>query len=240
MVEIEVSDQVATITIEDCPALTRHSQQAGATLRDAIRSCGDRDNLKVIVLRAKGPDFCSASAPSKLPRNIVNPPDWTAAYASSTGLYQTLCYSKKVTITAVQGVCADAGSLLVLCSDLTVAAADATFHSPFHALPEANFVLTALTMRLNRAKSWMLGSPLDAAGALDSGLINRIAPADVVSEARTLARSVAKVPLDGIAMSKLMLETCLDAQGVGQDFDMAGFYAASMPVDGTSNKASGS
>jgi enoyl-CoA hydratase/carnithine racemase len=73
------------------------------------------------------------------------------------------------------------------------------------------------------------GVPLDAKAALNAGLINRIANKDVLAEALTMARSAAKLPLDGIAMSKLMIETCLDAQGVGQDFDMAGFYAGSLP-----------
>ena len=34
--------------------------------------------------------------------------------------------------------------------------------------------------------------------------------------------------MSGIAMSKINVETCLDAQGVGREFDMAGFYAVSM------------
>ena len=63
-----------------------------------------------------------------------------------------------------------------MCSDLTVANAGATFESPFGTLPEANLVLAALTMRLNRAKSWLLGgSALTAHEAFDAGLINRIA-----------------------------------------------------------------
>ena len=40
-----------------------------------------------------------------------------------------------------------------------------------------------------------------------------------------MARAVTRMPLDGIAMSKINVETCLDAQGVGREFDMAGFYA---------------
>ena len=226
MAKVEVSNQVATITIDNCAELSRHTELAGRSLRDAIIACGDRDDIKVLVLRSAGPDFCAASKQ----QSASVPACWNESYASSAGLYQSLCFSKKVTITAVQGECADAGSLLVLCSDLTVADPRTKFHSPFHVLPESNFVLAALTMRLNRAKTWMLGGlPLDAAAALDAGLINRISKADTLAEALSMARSAARIPLDGIAMSKLMIETCLDSQGVGQDFYMAGFYAGSIP-----------
>jgi len=43
-----------------------------------------------------------------------------------------------------------------------------------------------------------------------------------------MARAVTRMPLDGLAISKINIETCLDAQGVGRDFDMAGFFAVSM------------
>ena len=193
MASVDISDKVATITIDDCAKLSGHAEQAGRSLRDAIAQCGDRDDVKAIVLRTTGPNFCAASDAS----GSGVPAWWNEVYAGSTGLYQSLCYSKKITITAVQGQCADAGSLLVLCSDLTIAESGATFASPFHTMPEANFVLAALTMRLNRAKTWMLGGvPLDAKTALGAGLINRIAKKDVLAEALEMAKSAAKIPLD--------------------------------------------
>jgi len=236
MASLEVSDHIATITIADCAALSRHAEDAGRSLRNAIHACDDRDDVKVIILRADGKDFCKSLERSGA--KAATPAWWNEVYAGSAGLYQSVCYSKKVTITAVQGECAGAGSLLVLCSDLTVATATATFRSPFDTLPEASFVLASLTMRLNRAKAWMLDdTPIDAQGALAAGLINRIADKDPIREARDIARTIAKMPLDGIAISKLMFETCLDAQGVGQDFDMAEFYAAKLPTGGPSSGA---
>ena len=47
-------------------------------------------------------------------------------------------------------------------------------------------------------------------------------------EAQYMARAVARMPLDGIAVSKINAETCLDAAGVGREFDMAGFYAVTL------------
>jgi enoyl-CoA hydratase/carnithine racemase len=231
MLDLRVEGPVATITMESWALLSAHSRAAGTALRDAVLACGDRDDLKAIVIGVSGPVFCALGRPMLAMSDKLDADGWSEVYASSAGVYQALCFSKKVTITAVQGACGPAGSLLVLCSDLTVAAPDAQFFSPFEELPEASLVLAALTMRLGRAKAWALvGDALDAEGALIAGLINRIAGVDVLSDAQALARDVAKMPIDGIAMSKLMMETFLDSQGVGQDFDMAGFYAASLPA----------
>lgn len=241
MATVEIADQIATITIADGAKLSQHSRSEGDVLRDAIQMCGDRDDVKVIVLRSTGANFCPAVDQAKTWPDASVPSWWNEIYTSSNGLYQSLCFSKKITITAIRGECAGAGSLLVLCSDLTVADSGAVFQSPFQMLPEANFVLAALTMRLNRVKSWMLGgASLTASAALDAGLINRIAKTNVLDEANALAKSAARMPLDAIAMSKLMIETCLDAQGVGQDFDMTGFYAASAPLLGGFSRANSS
>lgn len=235
MINVSEANGIATITLPDCRALSVHDLPFGLELRDAIRDAADSDEIKAIVIRASGRDFSPAASPEALAaaaaaRKTKLWSTWHEAYGASSGLYQNICFCKKVVITAVDGECSGAGSLLVLCSDLTVATPDATFESPFGTLPEANLVLAALTMRLNRAKSWLLSSrALTAQAAFNAGLINRIAEADALDEAaQKMARAVTRMPLDGIAMSKINVETCLDAQGVGREFDMAGFYAVTM------------
>jgi enoyl-CoA hydratase/carnithine racemase len=225
MIAVTTRDAIATITLMDCTPLSLHDPKLGLALRDAVRDAADSDDVKAIVIRAGGANFCPPVAQTKQPDD-----EWLDIYAAASGLYQNLCFCKKVVITAVQGQCAGAGSLLVLCADLTVAAHDATFASPFDSLPEANLVLAALTLRLNRAKSWMLGGfELSAQQASDAGLINRIVePGALDAAAQKMARAVTRMPLDGIAMSKINVEASLDAQGVGREFDMAGFYAESL------------
>jgi enoyl-CoA hydratase/carnithine racemase len=87
--------------------------------------------------------------------------------------------------------------------------------------------LASLTMRLNRAKSWMFqDSVLSATQADACGLVNSVVePSELASAVASLARSATVMPLDGVTMSKMMLQAVLDAHGVGREFDMAGFYA---------------
>jgi enoyl-CoA hydratase/carnithine racemase len=200
-------------------------------LRDAVVDLADSDSVKVIVLRAVGPDFCPAGPDPTVTRTASDHDIWTSwdqTFAGSRSLYQSVCFSKKVIVTEVSGACTGAGSMLVLCSDLTVAADNASFRSPFSTIPEANVVLAALTMRLNRAKSWLLqDSTLNAADALEAGLVNDVvACRDLAATVARMTHSVTRMPLDGVTMSKMLLQSVLDAQGVGREFDMAGFYAA--------------
>lgn len=234
-VNVTQAGGIATITLTDCGPLSVHDLTFGRALRDAVRDAADSDDIKAIVIRTSGGDFSPGASTDALAAAAASRGDkiwstWHEVYVAPSGLYQNLCFCKKVVITAVSGECAGGGSLLVLCSDLTVATANATFASPFSTLPEANLVLAALTMRLNRAKSWLLsGSALTADEAFNAGLINRITEAGALdTEAHNIARAVTRMPLDGIAMSKINVETCLDAQGVGREFDMADFYAITL------------
>lgn len=243
MIGITYTGAVATISVHDCEPLSHHDIAFATRLRDAVRDTADSDDVKAIVIRANGPDFSppsqhsapsansSTSAPAAAgDRGGALSHQWRAAYVAPSGLYQNLAYCKKLIVTAVDGRCTGAGSMLVLCSDFTVCGSESTFESPFGTLPEANLVLAALTVRLNRAKSWMLGGEAwSAARAAHAGLVNRVVPAaDVDSAAQRIAQNAARMPLDGVAMTKLLLEAFLDTQGVGQDFDMAEHYAASM------------
>lgn len=234
MISVEQAGAVATLTLADCTPLSRADTQFALQLRDAVRDTADSDSVKAILLRGAGDDFARAPSDEDLraaaSMRAKHRARWSAAFCAPSGLYQNLAYCKKVIVTAVRGHCAAAGSMLVLCSDHTVCSRDALFEPPFATLPESNFVLAALTMRLNRAKSWMLGCEAwSADAAMRAGLVNRVVASDEVDAcALAAARNAARMPLDGVAMSKLLLEAFLDTQGVGQDFDLAGFYADSL------------
>lgn len=230
MIDVSVRDAVATVAVADFAPLSRFDADFGWELRETVVALADDDLVKAIVLRADGRDF-APDATAGIGTDAPPSPRWRRVFAGAKGLYQSLCFAKKVVITEVAGACQGAGSLLVLCSDLTVVAEDSTFGSPFRTVPESNFVLAALAMRLNRAKAWAVtDGVLTADRAQDTGLVN-----DVVSrsELRTagerLATDVAQMPLDGIAMSKMLRQAVLDAHGVGREFDLALHYAMSVP-----------
>lgn len=229
MIGTTVTGTTAVVEATDYGPLGRHDVDFARSLRDAVVDACDDDRVKSVVLRATGPDFCPSVDPV--------PPDraalwtvWHQAFGTSSSVYQAVCFAKKVVVTEVTGECAGGGSALVLCSDLTVAADDARFGSPFGVVPESNFVLAALTMRLNRAKAWLVrDSVLSAAEARTAGLANVVVPAaEVAARVRGMTDAVGRMPLDGVTMSKMLQQAVMDAHGVGRDFDQAGFYASAM------------
>lgn len=227
MIDVDVADGRATISAADFSPLSRHDAAFARALAEAVVDLSDNDDVKVVVLRAISDDFAPPTAPAA-PHSLADTlTTWEQDFSASNAIYQALCFSKKITMTEVVGRCLGAGSMLVLTTDLTVASADAEFGAPFLAVPESNFVLAALTMRLNRAKSWMLrNSVLPAERAHEAGLVNEVvAREDVVTTTDRLAASVTRMPLDGIVMSKMLLQAVLDGHGVGREFDMADLYA---------------
>lgn len=226
-VDVTVTDGVASVTAEHFGPLGAYDAGFADELARAVIDAADDDAVKVIVLRADGPDFAPAATPA-VPTAQEIPTTWHRSFAASGAVSQTLCFAKKVVVTAVRGECAAAGSNLVLCSDLTVADDTARFASPFLDAPESNFVLAALTIRLNRAKSWMVrGNTLDAQRALEVGLVNEVTTAAGLDDALTqLTDAVTGMPLDGVTMSKMLQQAVYDAHGIGREFDLADHYAA--------------
>jgi enoyl-CoA hydratase/carnithine racemase len=225
-VRVDLADGVATLTVADLSPLETYDGAFATALCDAVVDAADSDAVKVVVLRGSSPDFCPQAATSVPTAEVWT--TWDRDFAAATALYQSLCFCKKVTIAAVTGHCGAAGSALLLCTDLAVAARGANFRSPFLAHPEANFVLAALTMRLNRAKAWLVNDGvLDCDEALAAGLLNEVCAAeDLDHVVAQRAWTATRMPLDGITMSKMLLQSVLDGHGVGREFDQADFYAA--------------
>ena len=227
LIDVAIEGAIAIVTVSGLQRLSTHDLAFGRALGCTLRAFDDRDDIKAIVLTSSDANFC-IEAPHEKPTGQA----WMGVYAAANGLYQSWCFSRKITIAAVNGRCAGAGVQIMLCADLAVAADDAVFFSPFGDLAEASVVLCSLTIGLNRTKAWIVAEdPLDAAAALSCGLVNRVVrPAVLVDAALTLARACCKMPLDGIAMSKVMVESYLDGQGVGTEFDHTSFHAAAMPA----------
>lgn len=221
---------IATITVANAELLASHDARTAQEFCDEILRLADQDAIKAIVVRVEPSP--SADARAQPPANAGAAAAPQRAYLGPAGLYQTLVFCKKPVIAQLHGPIGPMGALIGLYADLAVADIDSAFPSPFDLVPEANFMIAALTMRLDRAKAWLLDAePLTVAEAEEIGLVNVAVPrGEVEARALDLAQRAAAMPLDGITVSKMNLNACLDAMGVGQDFDLAGFFGAGMQM----------
>jgi enoyl-CoA hydratase len=201
-------------------------------LRDELGAAidaADADNrVRVILLRAEGPAFCAGYGL-----------DWsTAAQAGESqgrervwdsvadmrmmkrfvDVYMKLWYASKPTIAAVQGWCIAGGTDMVLCADMIVAGASASFgYPPSRVWGTPTTAMWVYRMGLENAKRYLLtGDEIPAAEAARIGLVLEVVPDDaLVEHAMGLAQRMAKVPLNQLQMLKLLCNHTAENMGLG-------------------------
>ncbi len=119
---------------------------------------------------------------------------------------------QKPLIGAVNGAAIGVGTTMLLHCDLIVAARSARFVMPFTSLglvPEAaSSLLVPRLLGHQRASALLLlGEPLDAATALEWGLVNRVVDdAALMDTAREMARRLAALPPQAVRLTKRLIK----------------------------------
>lgn len=177
----------------------------------AAEATADR-SAAVLVLASEGEIFCSGGDVAAMSR-ADSPSGYVRELAGvmHAALLQ-IARSDLLLVSAIQGAAAGAGLGLVLNSDLAIAAEEATFLSAYSAVglsPDCgvSFLLPRTVGRL-RASDLVLGAArLNAATALEWGLISRVVPRDALLDAamETAARA-ARIPAPARAVSKRLLQ----------------------------------
>lgn len=201
-IALVVDGPVAEITI-DRPAVRNALDPAAlAALQSALAACRDDDRVRVVVLTGAGERAFCVGSDLKATAGLTT--EYVRAYRlDPIGLAKPL-------IAAINGACLGGGLELALQADLRIASSHATF-----ALPEARVGSfpggggAALLLRALPAavamRMLMTGEPIDAAQALQWGLVSDVVPAsDLAAAARDLARRVVQcAPLSLAAIRRV-------------------------------------
>ncbi|HEX4794404.1 MAG TPA: enoyl-CoA hydratase-related protein [Humisphaera sp.] len=178
-------------------------------------------NRRVIVLRANGPAFCAgldlkeASTPGNAHRSAE----------ALAKMYEAVGSSPLVTIAAVQGAAMGGGAGLLAACDLVVAADDLRLSYPEVKRGLIAALVTCLLRRQlsdRRARELiLLGQTIDAARALELGLVSRVVVAAALNdEAMSLAREACGGAPGAIARTKRLLDE-LSARPLVDDLRIA-------------------
>jgi enoyl-CoA hydratase/carnithine racemase len=182
-------------------------RRAAAALAGAAASLAEDADLRVVVLGAAGPDFCTGPAADLDPLALgVDPADALAAL-------------RPPVIVALGGVVASVGLEVALAGDLRLAADDATF-----ALPDVaagRLPSWGGTQRLPRAigrpralAMLLAGEVLDADAALAAGLVHEVVPrSGLAARADELATALA-------GLAPLALELAKEAVHRGSELPL--------------------
>src|SRR5437764_9147396 len=195
---------VLRLTLNNPPA-NALSLEVMAALQSALDAAAEDDSIRVIVIGASGKLFSGGHDLKQMTAHRANPDRGQAyferTFAICSRLMQTIVEHPKPVIAEVDGIATAAGCQLVASCDLAIASDRSRFG--VNGIDVGLFCSTpavALTrnVTIKRAMELLLtGEMIDAATALEFGLVNRVVASDSLREAvNACAQTIAaKSPL---------------------------------------------
>ncbi len=215
----DTQDYITTLTLNRPAARNSLSESLLAELTNAVVACGTDPATRVIVVAANGPVFCAGHDLKELTARRSDADRgrayFTEVMAACSTLMQVIVACPKPVIAAVHATATAAGCQLVATCDLAVAGESAGFCTPgvniglFCSTP---MVALSRNVPSKRAMEMLLsGEIVDAATALDFGLVNRVVPdGDVLMEAHEMAAVIASKSPATVATGKVAFYRQLD------------------------------
>lgn len=209
----EFADGVATVTLNRPERKNPLTFDSYHELRDLFRCLKHARTVKVVVLRGAGGNFCSGGDVHEIigPLTRMNGEELLRFTRMTGDLVRAMRCCPQPIIAAVDGVCAGAGAILAMASDLRIAhpGARTAFLFSRVGLSGADMGACAILPRLighGRAADLLFtGRAMTADEGLNWGFFSRIVD-DPIAEAATLAGELARGPSLAHAVTKRQLD----------------------------------
>jgi enoyl-CoA hydratase/carnithine racemase len=217
--EFDVSDGVATVTLNRPDKLNALTFDSYAELRDLIPTLPHRGDVNVLVITGRGRGFCSGGDVEEIIGELVKfETRELLEFTRMTGaVVQRLRELPMPVIAAVNGIAAGAGSVIALASDFRLLAESASFAFLFTRVGLAgadmgSAYLLPRVVGLGRATELlMLGDKLTARRAYELGLATAVVSDEHLAQHATeLAQRLASGPAFAYAATKTLLTRELD------------------------------
>jgi len=227
MISYNVSDAVATVTIDDPERRNPLSLESMDELTAAVREAGVDDAVRVIVLTGAGGRAFSAGG--DLSGGFVDSPlPDHQSRGVLADLFRAMHSNPKPIIGRINGVALGGGFGVAAACDITIAASNAKFGTPEIDLGlwpmMISTVLLPFVPRKQLLEMMLVGRIIDAAEAYEFGIVTRVVPADqldsAVAEIAEQLRSKSPAALalgksSFYAMQGMDFDTALDHLHIG-------------------------
>ena len=207
-ITIDVSDRIATITLNRPERMNACSLDMAGEINDALSS--DMGDARCLVITGAGRGFCSGADLSARGERSISGGE--GSYVALTRHYNPLMISlarlNMPIITAVNGAAAGVGCSIALAGDFVISAQSGYFLQAFvniGLVPDggASWMLPRMVGKARATEMMMLGEKIGADKALDWGLIYKVVEdAALQAEARALATRLANGPTVSYAVMR--------------------------------------
>jgi enoyl-CoA hydratase/carnithine racemase len=209
-----VKQNVATITLNRPERKNPLTFESYAELRDWFRAAAYAQDVKAVVVTGEGGNFCSGGDVHEIiaPLTRMSMPELLAFTRMTGDLIKAMRACPQPIVAAIDGICAGAGAMIALASDLRLGTVNSKTAFLFSrvGLAGADMGACALLPRAigqGRASELLYtGRAMTAQEGLQWGWFNALhEPADVLAQAQALAGSIATGPTFAHGMTKTML-----------------------------------
>jgi enoyl-CoA hydratase/carnithine racemase len=200
-----IENGVATVTLNRPESRNALSLELTRELLDCLEHLNLDRAVRVIILAAKGPVFCSGHDLTEMLG--CNPTDHKRIFCACSHLMEKIQSVRQPVIAQVQGPATSAGAELVATCDLAIASEDASFATQgiriglFCSTP-----MVALSRSIGRKRVMemlLTGDLVDAKTAAEWGLVNRVvSSSELASATRALAERIAEASAVAVGIGK--------------------------------------
>jgi enoyl-CoA hydratase/carnithine racemase len=232
-VRLAVEGKVATLTLDRPDKKNPLTFASYAEIVDIFRAAARDKAVKAFVITGAGGNFCSGGDVFEIIKPLTEMPAAELLdFTRMTGeVVKAMRGSPQPIVAAVDGVCAGAGAILAMASDMRIGTANAKVAFLFNRVGLAGCdmgacaILPRIVGQGRAAELLYTGRVLGGEEAERIGFFNRLAAGDaVLAEAQKLATELAAGPTFAHAMTKRMLEmewamaveSAIEAEAVAQ------------------------
>lgn len=230
---LKVVDGVATVTLNRPERKNPLTFESYRELGNFFKACAFDDEIKTIVITGAGGNFSSGGDVFEIigPLVQMNTKNLTAFTRMTGDLVKAMRNCPQPIVAAIEGICAGAGAIIAMASDLRIAATGAKVAFLFNKVGLAGCDMGACAM-LPRIIGQSRASELLYTGRFMTaeegerwGFFSRIVnPDQVLEQATTLAKQIAAGPNFANTMTKRMLamewamsiDEAIEAEAVAQ------------------------
>ena len=223
----EKDGRIGRITLNRPDVLNAIDDELPGALAEAVARAEADPGIHVMVLSGNGAGFCSGydlnayTSPNDQNQAVQDMPwdpiqDYTFMWRN-TEYFMSLWRAMKPVICKVHGFALAGGSDIALCADIIIMSRTAKIgYMPARVWGCPTTAMWIYRVGAEKAKRMLFtGDKISGEEAQEIGLIFKAVPEDQLdTEVETLARRIATVPINQLAMQKMLVNQAIEATGM--------------------------